>query len=374
MWANGRCDGAHPARRHRPEPEPVSLRPDARPGRQRADPGRAAARARRRRAVEHRAHRARAAARPRRLPRSSSPTARRAASTAAWVAGCDGSRSAVREMSGIGFPGAPYEHDVLRRRYRGDRADGAGRAQRLSVAGRLPPVLPDARQGPLAGDRHPARAAARARDHVRSRKSSRRSARGGRRPGFKRCDWFSTYRIHHRAAERFRDRRCFLLGDAAHVHSPMGGQGMNTGLQDAYNLAWKLALVVEGRADAALLDSYEAGAHPGRAAPAARRPTARSSCVVSDGWFAALLRTRIIARVAATRDDVRARAASSRSAPSRRSASAIRRARCRRRSPACRRARRGRRPLPVAAAQAAERTARPRTSSAGSTTRASTCS
>src|SRR5580765_4778661 len=54
------------------------------------------------------------------------------------------------------------------------------------------------------------------------------------------CSWFSTYRIHHRRAERFRDRQCFLLGDAAHIHSPVGAQGMNTGLQDAYNLAWKL--------------------------------------------------------------------------------------------------------------------------------------
>ena len=74
---------------------------------------------------------------------------------------------------------------------------------------------------------------------------------------FQRCTWFSTYRIHHRRAARFRDRRCFLLGDAAHIHSPVGAQGMNTGLQDAYNLAWKLALVVSGRAEAALLDSYE---------------------------------------------------------------------------------------------------------------------
>ena len=64
---------------------------------------------------------------------------------------------------------------------------------------------------------------------------------------FKACSWFSTYRIHHRRAARFRDRRCFLLGDAAHIHSPVGAQGMNTGLQDAYNLAWKLALVVKGR-------------------------------------------------------------------------------------------------------------------------------
>jgi 2-polyprenyl-6-methoxyphenol hydroxylase-like FAD-dependent oxidoreductase len=74
---------------------------------------------------------------------------------------------------------------------------------------------------------------------------------------FRQCTWFSTYRIHHRRAARFRDRRCFLLGDAAHIHSPVGAQGMNTGLQDAYNLAWKLALVVSGRAGTALLDSYE---------------------------------------------------------------------------------------------------------------------
>ena len=87
---------------------------------------------------------------------------------AAWVAGCDGSRSPVREMSGITFPGAPLRAHVLRRRHRGHRADEAGRAQRLSVAGRVSPVLPDARQGPLAGDRHPARdTAAEGRSHVR---------------------------------------------------------------------------------------------------------------------------------------------------------------------------------------------------------------
>jgi hypothetical protein len=115
---------------------------------------------------------------------------------------------------------------------------------------------------------------------------------------FRACSWFSTYRIHHRRALRFRDQRCFLLGDAAHIHSPVGAQGMNTGLQDAYNLAWKLALVVEGRADAALLDSYEE-----ERVPVARRLLSTTDrgfrIVVSDSWLAGLFRTQILARMAA---------------------------------------------------------------------------
>ena len=70
-------------------------------------------------------------------------------------------------------------------------------------------------------------------------------------------NWFSTYRVHHRVAQRFRVGRAFLLGDAAHIHSPAGGQGMNTGIGDAINLAWKLAAVLDGRAPDDLLDSYE---------------------------------------------------------------------------------------------------------------------
>ena len=70
-------------------------------------------------------------------------------------------------------------------------------------------------------------------------------------------NWFSTYRVHHRVAARFRHGRVFLLGDAAHIHSPVGGQGMNTGIGDAVNLAWKLAAAIRGRAPARILDSYE---------------------------------------------------------------------------------------------------------------------
>ena len=70
-------------------------------------------------------------------------------------------------------------------------------------------------------------------------------------------NWFSTYHVHHRVADHFRQGRAFLLGDAAHIHSPVGGQGMNTGIGDAVNLAWKLAAVLHGRAGTPLLDTYE---------------------------------------------------------------------------------------------------------------------
>jgi 2-polyprenyl-6-methoxyphenol hydroxylase-like FAD-dependent oxidoreductase len=72
-----------------------------------------------------------------------------------------------------------------------------------------------------------------------------------------RVNWCSTYHVHYRVAARFREGRVFLLGDAAHVHSPVGGQGMNTGIGDAVNLAWKLAAVLNGGACDGLLASYE---------------------------------------------------------------------------------------------------------------------
>jgi 2-polyprenyl-6-methoxyphenol hydroxylase-like FAD-dependent oxidoreductase len=69
-------------------------------------------------------------------------------------------------------------------------------------------------------------------------------------------EWFSTYKVHTRHVSRFSEGRCFLAGDSAHIHSPAGAQGMNTGIQDGYNLAWKLALVLKGRAGEKLLATY----------------------------------------------------------------------------------------------------------------------
>lgn len=103
-------------------------------------------------------------------------------------------------------------------------------------------------------------------------------------------NWFSTYRVHHRVADHFRMGRCFIAGDAGHIHSPVGGQGMNTGLGDAMNLAWKLAQVIANRADARLLDTYE----PERIAFAQQLIATTDSLfqkMVAEGWLAQLLRT-----------------------------------------------------------------------------------
>lgn len=106
-----------------------------------------------------------------------------------------------------------------------------------------------------------------------------------------RSNWFTTYRVHHRLANRFRVGRVFLVGDAAHVHSPVGAQGMNTGLQDAHNLACKIADVIKGRTNIATLDRYEAE----------RRPVARRLVSTTDAAFARITSSSRLARFARDR-------------------------------------------------------------------------
>jgi 2-polyprenyl-6-methoxyphenol hydroxylase-like FAD-dependent oxidoreductase len=99
-------------------------------------------------------------------------------------------------------------------------------------------------------------------------------------PGAPRLDhlrWSSLFGISMRLADRYRVGNAFIAGDAAHIHPPTGGQGMNTGIQDAYNLAWKIALVVRGEADGRLLDSYEAERRPVGAAVVERTRAASMS-------------------------------------------------------------------------------------------------
>lgn len=110
-------------------------------------------------------------------------------------------------------------------------------------------------------------------------------------------EWFSTYKVHTRHVSSFSAGRCFLAGDAAHIHSPAGAQGMNTGIQDGYNLAWKMALVLKGEAGAALLETYNEE----------RLENAKNLLQTTDRmfqfaagseWFLAFLRTNVLPSVA----------------------------------------------------------------------------
>jgi 2-polyprenyl-6-methoxyphenol hydroxylase-like FAD-dependent oxidoreductase len=177
------------------------------------------------------------------------------AAATAFAAGCDGAHSIVREAVKVGFPGGTYSHIF----YVADvEASGPAMNGELNVG------LDEAEFLAI----FPLKGAGRARfiGTVKREAEARRdltfddvSPRLINRLDIKvdRVNWFSTYHVHHRVAGHFRKGRVFLLGDAAHIHSPVGGQGMNTGIGDAVNLAWKLAALVHGRAGTRLLDSYE---------------------------------------------------------------------------------------------------------------------
>ncbi len=173
-----------------------------------------------------------------------------------YIAGCDGAHSVVREALQIGFPGGTYAHlfcvaDV--------EASGATMNGELNVALDRADFLA---VFPLKGEGR-ARLVGAVREEAEGQREKlswddvSKSVIERIRIDVARVNWFSTYRVHHRVADHFRKGRAFLLGDAAHIHSPVGGQGMNTGIGDAVNLAWKLAAVLHGRADASLLDSYQ---------------------------------------------------------------------------------------------------------------------
>jgi 2-polyprenyl-6-methoxyphenol hydroxylase-like FAD-dependent oxidoreductase len=209
---------------------------------------------------------------------------------AAYLAGCDGVHSTVREALATGFPGGTYTGLF----YVAD-VDAAGQAADneihvdfeeadflalfpLKGTGRMRLV------GPISWEPE--------REHrdltfddIKGR------AIGNLKLTIARVNWFSTYRVHHRVAAKFREGRAFLLGDAAHVHSPVGGQGMNTGIGDAVNLAWKLAAVLKDGAPDGLLATYERE----------RIGFARRLVATTDRVFTVVTKQGIIARLVRTR-------------------------------------------------------------------------
>lgn len=106
-------------------------------------------------------------------------------------------------------------------------------------------------------------------------------------------EWFSTYKVHTRHVSSFSAGRCFLAGDSAHIHSPAGAQGMNTGIQDGYNLAWKLAFVLKGNADKKLLDTYNEERLE-NAKNLLRTTDRMFQFAAGSEWFLAFLRTNVL--------------------------------------------------------------------------------
>lgn len=191
---------------------------------------------------------------------------------AGWLVGCDGAHSAVRHLAELEFAGAAYEQSFLL----ADLEIAWDAPTQLYVflgQGKNAVVIP-LRDGlwriiatggaPGAGDEPPLEEIAGHLGEVCPFSFSLARPR-----------WRARFRLHHRGVSRYRAGRLLVAGDAAHIHSPVGGQGMNTGIQDAVNLGWKLALVARGEAPAALLDSYDEE----------RRPVGRRLLQVTDRLF-----------------------------------------------------------------------------------------
>ena len=181
-----------------------------------------------------------------------------------YLVGCDGGRSAVRKLLGIGFPGEPARVEWLLRRDGGDDAAGGRWPPSWPRSARPTAVRRRARRGRAVPRRRARRGVAEDRTVPPTLEEVRQQLRAfaGTDFGVHSPRWLSRFGDATRLAERYRVGRVLLAGDAAHVHPPLGGQGLNLGIQDAFNLGWKLAAEVDGWAPEGLLDSYHTERHP----------------------------------------------------------------------------------------------------------------
>ncbi|WP_045234982.1 FAD-dependent monooxygenase [Deinococcus pimensis] len=200
---------------------------------------------------------------------------------ASYAAGCDGARSAVRHALGVPLSGGTYAQrfyvaDItLRGKVReGDVNLSLDDDHFLAFF-----PMPEPHRHRVVGQLGPG-----VREHA-TFEDVRPELEANGLAQVSTVHWFSTYRVHHRVADHFRVHRAFILGDAAHVHTPVGGQGMNTGLGDAANLAWKLAQAVHGGGDE-VLDTYEPE----------RRPFAVALVNTTDRVFTGIVRDGAAAR------------------------------------------------------------------------------
>lgn len=187
---------------------------------------------------------------------------------AQFVVGCDGGRSTVRKLAGIGFPGEPTRVETL-----------LGEVELTAAPETVAAVVTEVRKtqrrfgvGPLGDGFYrvvvPAAELAEDRSGPPSLAEVKQQLRAtaGTDFGVHSARWLSRFGDATRLADRYRSGRVLLAGDAAHIHPPVGGQGLNLGIQDAFNLGWKLAVQLAGWAPAGLLDSYESERRPVAAA------------------------------------------------------------------------------------------------------------
>lgn len=213
---------------------------------------------------------------------------------AAWLVGCDGAGSATRRLAGIGFPGVKLSERFLladvNLDWDLDRSGTTGWIHPAGMIGVMP--MPGGLWRVIAYD--PGRPDEKPSEpEILDRLEQILPERTGRDVHVRDAAWLSMFTVHRRLADTYRRGRVLIAGDAGHTHAPFGGQGMLTGLGDAENLAFKLALVCDGRADAALLDSYEAERRP-LATEVLRSTSAVTKVNVAQGRLGRFIRDRLV--------------------------------------------------------------------------------
>ena len=197
-----------------------------------------------------------------------------------YLCACDGSRSIIRDISGMPFTGGTYENVF----YVADThaITGTDHKSLLLFLSKLTIVL----LFPMQGENRYRVLGILPKEYYHHDEITFKDIAANLKINEKipfdlfDTDWFSTYKLHHKKVIRFNDGNVFFCGDAAHVHSPAGGQGMNTGLQDAYNLAWKLAAVINRTARPELLETYNEE----------REPNAQQLLKTTDRFFSVMIK------------------------------------------------------------------------------------
>lgn len=214
-----------------------------------------------------------------------------------WLVGCDGAGSLTRRCTGIDFPGVKLTERFLLADVRLDwdveRSGTTGWLSPSGMIGAMP--MPGGlwriiAYDPGQPDEKPSD------DQILERLARILPERTARRVNVTSAEWLSLFSVHRRLAETYRHGRVLIAGDAAHTHAPFGGQGMLTGLGDAENLAWKLALVTTGRAAEALLDTYEPERRP-LATEVLRNTSAVTKLNIASGPVGRFVRDQIATRI-----------------------------------------------------------------------------